>query len=252
MVKMQTGVEGAIASPINSPLCQNFSLKSKNNHKNSKKAFSVAEATIALLIGSVALGMAAPMITKQIKTQNMADIESRVVNQKIRNLTNDNEEFKTEMEDLIAELREELLDEIKNAAAFPSGSLLLTTDSCPTAGWSDVTNSYNGAFFKAGSSGIGSVANPSGNLPEHYHFIGIFTQQYNNDANVIQRTFKTKYNYTLRDLDGDNSGHYTVSSAAGNKIYAITTGQELVYPSNAVKNSTYQPKNVTVRVCKKN
>ena len=32
-----------------------------------KKGFSVAEATIALLIGSVAFGMVAPMITKQVK-----------------------------------------------------------------------------------------------------------------------------------------------------------------------------------------
>ena len=69
MSKMQAAVgEGAIGSSINSPLCQKFSLKSKNNHRNKRKAFSVAEAMIALLIGSVALGMAAPMITKQIKT----------------------------------------------------------------------------------------------------------------------------------------------------------------------------------------
>ena len=74
---------GAIGSSINSPLCQKISLKLKNNHKNSKKAFSVAEAMIALLIGSVALGMAAPMITKQIKTQNTADVERRLINDRI-------------------------------------------------------------------------------------------------------------------------------------------------------------------------
>ena len=84
MVKMQAAVGGgAIGSSINSPLCQKISLKLKNNHKNSKKAFSVAEAMIALLIGSVALGMAAPMITKQIKTQNTADVERRLINDRI-------------------------------------------------------------------------------------------------------------------------------------------------------------------------
>ncbi len=84
MVKMQAAVEeGAIDSSINSPLCQKFSLKSKNNYRNSKKAFSVAEATIALLIGSVALGMAAPMITKQIKYNNMSEVQTRVLNQRI-------------------------------------------------------------------------------------------------------------------------------------------------------------------------
>ena len=41
---------------------------------------------IALLIGSVALGMAAPMITKQIKTQNMTDTQNRVLAQRIQEL----------------------------------------------------------------------------------------------------------------------------------------------------------------------
>ncbi len=156
------------------------------------------------------------------------------------------------MEDLVAGLREELLDEIKNATVFPSGSLLLTTDSCPTAGWSDVTNSYNGAFFKAGSSGIGSVANPSGNLPEHYHYTGVFTGSGNNDFKLISRAVTTKYSYWLRDLSGDGGGGSNYTEDSGYKSYSGTTGQELFYPSNAVKNSTYQPKSVTVRVCKKN
>lgn len=42
------------------------------------KAFSVAEAMIALLIGSIALGMAAPMITKQVKVQNFSDAQFRI------------------------------------------------------------------------------------------------------------------------------------------------------------------------------
>ena len=106
MSKMQADVGGAaIGSLIKSPLFQKFSLKSKNSHKNnyknSKKAFSVAEATIALLIGSVALGMAAPMITKQIKSNNMADTQSRVLTQRINNIVEDNEEFKTEIQEII-------------------------------------------------------------------------------------------------------------------------------------------------------
>ncbi len=87
MVKIQAAVgRGTIDSPINSPLGQKISLKLKNNHKNSKKAFSVAEAMIALLIGSVALGMAAPMITKHIKTQNMSDTQFRVLTDRIAQL----------------------------------------------------------------------------------------------------------------------------------------------------------------------
>ena len=48
-----------------------------------KKGFSVAEGMIALLIGSVALGMAAPMITKQIKQQNFQDAQYRILSQQL-------------------------------------------------------------------------------------------------------------------------------------------------------------------------
>ena len=50
------------------------------------KAFSVAEAMIALLIGSIALGMAAPMITKQVKQNNYVDAERRIIDNKINNI----------------------------------------------------------------------------------------------------------------------------------------------------------------------
>ena len=54
--------------------------------KNKRKAFSVAEAFIVLLIGSIALGMSAPMITKQIKAQNMTDTQFQVLQRQIEEL----------------------------------------------------------------------------------------------------------------------------------------------------------------------
>ncbi len=87
MSKMQAAVGGgAIGSSINSPSRQKNSLKLKNNHRNKRKAFSVAEAMIALLIGSVALGMAAPMITKQIKQNNFTDTQFSVLRRQIEEL----------------------------------------------------------------------------------------------------------------------------------------------------------------------
>ena len=50
------------------------------------KAFSVAEAMIALLIGSLILGYSAPMITGQIKHNNMSDVQAQVLNRKIEEL----------------------------------------------------------------------------------------------------------------------------------------------------------------------
>jgi len=50
------------------------------------KAFSVAEAMIALLIGSLVLGYSAPMIAGQIKHNNMSDVQAQVLNRKIEEL----------------------------------------------------------------------------------------------------------------------------------------------------------------------
>jgi len=50
------------------------------------RAFSVAEAMIALLIGSLILGYSAPMIAKQIKHNNMSDVQVQVLSRKIEEL----------------------------------------------------------------------------------------------------------------------------------------------------------------------
>ena len=63
----------------------NCTLNQPPSLKN-KKGFSVAEATIALLIGSIILGMSAPMITSQIKRNNFSDVQSNILNRRIENL----------------------------------------------------------------------------------------------------------------------------------------------------------------------
>ncbi len=50
------------------------------------KAFSVAEAMIALLIGSFILGFSAPMISKQLQHNNFTSIQSQIMNKKIENV----------------------------------------------------------------------------------------------------------------------------------------------------------------------
>ena len=66
---------GAIASTIKSLSSKILTTKTssfhKNAHTNKRKAFSVAEAFIVLPVGSIALGVSAPMITKQIKAQTV-------------------------------------------------------------------------------------------------------------------------------------------------------------------------------------
>lgn len=60
----------------------NFLKTLKNNRfcfKIKLKAFSVAEVAIALLIGSIILGMAAPMITKQMKSGNIESVQLEII-----------------------------------------------------------------------------------------------------------------------------------------------------------------------------
>ena len=49
-------------------------------------AFSVAEAMIALLIGTIVLGFSAPMITKQLKHNDFTSIQTQILNKKIENV----------------------------------------------------------------------------------------------------------------------------------------------------------------------
>ncbi len=49
-------------------------------------AFSVAEAMIALLIGSLVLGFSAPMISKQLQHNNFTSIQTQILNKKIENV----------------------------------------------------------------------------------------------------------------------------------------------------------------------
>lgn len=54
----------------------------KSNFKN-VYAFSVAEALVALLIGSLILGASAPMISKQLKHNNFTDVQASIINKKV-------------------------------------------------------------------------------------------------------------------------------------------------------------------------
>ena len=63
-----------------------ISLKKIITELINKKAFSMAETTIALLIGSIILGITAPVITKQIKNQSLTDTQLQIVQKQINEL----------------------------------------------------------------------------------------------------------------------------------------------------------------------
>ena len=74
----------------------NFDRKKQVLLKNNKKAFSIAEAFIMLTVASVALAAAAPMITKQIKHNNLSSVQTNILGREIDraeniiNTTNEN------------------------------------------------------------------------------------------------------------------------------------------------------------------
>jgi len=63
-------------------------------------AFSVAEAMIALLIGTIILGFSAPMITKQLKHNNLSDIQADVFNRRLTLLQNEIRTLRNEIENI--------------------------------------------------------------------------------------------------------------------------------------------------------
>ena len=50
------------------------------------KAFSLAETMIVILIGTIALGMSAPMISRQLRSETLNSAQFQVINRKIESL----------------------------------------------------------------------------------------------------------------------------------------------------------------------
>lgn len=122
---------------------------------NNKKAFSVAEAMIALLIGSVALAAASPMITKQIKSQNFTDTQFRIIVDRLETLEN----------------------------AIPKGTVAFfsndvtpqsTTNPCPH-GWAMAPESWKGRFFRMADENNHRETVQEQSIQEHWHDLPSFS-----------------------------------------------------------------------------
>ena len=193
---------------------------------SSAKAFSVAEAMIAVLIGSIVLGMSAPMISRQLKRNNMNDVQFQVLNKKIQ--------------DLQAEVR-------ANNNVFPSGFLMMTFGSCPTTGWSDVSSDYEGRFLKISSS-AGTTHDAV--LPEHIHSIGYFSASYEDNIYFWYKedSYNLKYDNISRWVPGEGNYAQHENLKGGASIpYNVVTTKE-IYDADA---NTLEPKSITVKVCRR-
>lgn len=107
-----------------------------------KNAFSMAEAFVGLLVVSVALGVSAPMITKQIKSNNSTDAQITMLKKEIENLkesikqnnpNNNNNDNDNEVNDKIA-------------ISIPAGAIMFfNLNKCPK-NWEPVDKKFIGHY----------------------------------------------------------------------------------------------------------
>ena len=212
-----------------------------------KKGFSVAEAMVALAIGGVVLGMSAPMVSKQIQNQNLSDAQYRLIIQKL-------EEDKNPKGTII------LFDSNSvNASAKNNG--------CPK-GYTNISEGNSGKYLMLDTfSNAGKVNKPY--FPNHWHGVGAFDDDINNDVLFYNRKYKYK-DISLNgagfcETDGDNSvtsecfdfgansrGHLVSTRSA---IKAFGTTSEIFYGNAEIEEPTNEievkPASISVIACRK-
>lgn len=180
-------IVGEYVNEHNTSLCQKFFLEIKNNYKSKSKAFSVAEAMIALLIGSLALGMAAPMITKQIKTQNFTDAQFVALQRQI--------------------------EELRESQGVPTGAIMFfDLHRCPD-GWDFVGDEYIGDYPRiVGEGDDNEVGDQLEQMVHRHKHVSPIMQVPKNEgafSNLFRYgPFKTKYKYSS-NITGDTDGEFS-------------------------------------------
>lgn len=208
-----------------------------------RKAFSVAEAMIALLIGSLALGMAAPMITKQIKQNNMADVQYRLINNKNNVLI-----------DEIKEIKEKInLIESSNSAIPSTAVMYFDSITCPD-GWEPLSNKYSmasGAFIRnlgEKDRTLGSYQN--GAVPDIQLALRV---DFGNQDSLYKDGRLSKYG------TDDNGGALTPYTGGSDEpMYNMSTASDIYKGGDLIKSDVYnkdvtevRPNNIALLACRK-
>jgi len=229
---------GAFASRLNFLKFQNrycFQFFTSQNPLTTKsiKAFSIAEAMIALLIGSLILGYSAPLITNQIKHNNMSDVQAQVLNRKIE------------------ELR-------ATQSSIPSGAVMyFDLASCPD-GWHPLSDTYPNAAnaFIRNQSGSGrtlgnwqqnAVPNITGKMEK---FLGgsIINYWGQKNANNLKLSGAFTNNYLETSLYFDTSNAHGYLEYMDIYFDASEGGSTVYGRDNAVE---VRPDNIVLLACRK-
>ena len=99
-----------------------------------RRAFSIAEAMIVFTIVSVAIASVAPMISKQMKHNDMSNVQMSVVMRQVEELRREVRALRSELENM--------------EDAVPSGTVaFFNLAACPDD-WSDISSNWNGRFSR--------------------------------------------------------------------------------------------------------
>jgi len=139
----------------------NLKIERKNNVQlfplqmlklKSVKAFSLAEAMIALLIGSLILGFSAPMISRQLKSETLTNTQMQILQRQIETLRESNRTLQNDLVNL-----EDRLENRLASLRIPSGTVaFFNLTGCPDNTWTNVTTlGWGGYYFR-----VADASNP--------------------------------------------------------------------------------------------
>lgn len=176
-----------------------FSLNKPSNGKS--YGFSIAEAMMALLVVSVALAAAAPLISRQVKNSHVAEAGA-----------------------------------IPPGAIMLFDSNRYAPRGCPS-GWTNISNANSGYFLKINSSVDAAGTREDAVLPEHKHPFGAWRDNGDNDADFFVDSAKLDRTWTAWRVAGEGDGtyRYIYGNKGGHYKWLLVTGSEL-YGSERIPN----------------
>ena len=228
MVKTRMAVGGQAGRCLNSPEFQ----------KIYKKGFSIAEALVALLIGSLILGMSAPLITKQLKHNNFSDVQVQVLSRKLEQINNQLSIKNNEIE----ELRQQLNN--IDTSSVPKNAVVFFNGACPEEGWEEAPAIWANHFLMIKNSSDTSRDLASVELDSIPNITGT--------ANIGQNS-----NNNMRDTVGDENAFYTGGVAKYDGIISSDSNNQLIHFDASRSAKVYgrlehgdlRPKNVALIAC---
>ena len=162
----------------------------KNSKQNNKKAFSIAEALITLAIVGIAMGSAAPLISKTMKNSQVSNFQLQYLQRQI----------------------DELRNELSDSQSVPDGTVsFFYRTSCPP-GWAAITG-LDGHYLriKASAETLGEVKEQM--VHKHKH-VSPFMQSISDgdNANTFRYGPLRSYHSLGSSIKGDKSTAYDLGS----------------------------------------